>query len=401
MPQHAIPESLEPFAGRIVDIDSHEMMPAQIWEREFGPVTKDLAAAFMQGPANDPGGCNYPGYERDEAPIDLATIWKNKGPAAPGASDPARRLDVMDLMGVSRQLMFPSGVAILGSFLFNHPPEYGFLPEYKGDRKAYGRALFEANNGWAVRAAKVSDRVRPVAAVYGSNVDELMGTTRNLLDNGIRAVWLMSSVLPGGKSPAHADLDPFWKMLTDRDVTATLHIGSEGGFFKTDAWSDAPVFEGFKVNSEFNLSPWHLSVIHLPTQNFLATMITGGVFERHPTLRLGAIEVGAYWIGPLAEHLDMWHANNHHFGKNKVIRLPMKPSDYIRRNVRVSAFDFETVDLYFERYGLDDVYCYASDYPHIEGGKDPMGRFAGRLQRLGPRIMEKFFVTNGAYLLPA
>ena len=398
--ERAIPESLEPYAGRIVDIDSHEMMPAQIWEREFGPVTKDLAVAFMQGPPNDPGGCNYPGYEHDETPVDRATIWQVKGPAAPGASDPARRLDVMDLMGVSRQLMFPSGVAIMGSFLFNHPPEY-FMPAFQGDRKAYGRALFEANNRWAMRAAKVSDRVRPVAAVYGSNVAELMETTRNLLDNGIRAIWLMSSVLPGGKSPAHTDLDPFWKMLTDRDVIATLHIGSEGGFFKTDAWSDAPAFEGFKVNSEFNLSPWHLSVIHLPTQNFLATMITGGVFERHPTLRLGAIEVGSYWIGPLAETLDMWHANNHHFGKNKVIRLPMKPSDYIRRNVRVSAFDFESVDLYFERYDLHDVYCYASDYPHIEGGKDPMRRFAGRLERLGPRIMEKFFVSNGSYLLPA
>ncbi|HLG86517.1 MAG TPA: hypothetical protein VKZ79_04905 [Alphaproteobacteria bacterium] len=84
----------------------------------------------------------------------------------------------------------------------------------------------------------------------------------------------------------------------------------------------------------------------------------------------------------------------------KVIALlARKPG--MSREAFVSAFDFETVDLYFERYDLDDVYCYASDYPHIEGGKDPMRRFAGRLERLGPRIMEKFFVANGSYLLPA
>jgi hypothetical protein len=38
MAQYAIPESLKPCAGRIVDIDSHEMMRAQIGAREFGPV---------------------------------------------------------------------------------------------------------------------------------------------------------------------------------------------------------------------------------------------------------------------------------------------------------------------------------------------------------------------------
>jgi len=152
---------------------------------------------------------------------------------------------------------------------------------------------------------------------------------------------------------------------------------------------------------EFNLSPWHLSVQHLPSQNFLATVVTGGVFERHPTLRFGAIELGAYWIGQLATNLDLWYENSQTFGARSVDRLPHRPSDYIRRNVRVTAFFFEKVDEYIEQYGLEDVLCYASDYPHIEGGKDPMERLASRLERLGPEVMEKFFVTNGKYLLPA
>ncbi len=400
MGQLAIPEALKDFAGRINDIDSHEMVPAQLWDREFGPVTRDLASMFLQGPPNDLNGLNFPDVVGDNTKIDPATLWKIKGPPAPGTIDPKRRLEVMDITGVNRQLMFPSGVAIMASFLYNFPPEYGFFPNFKGDRKAYGLELLRANNDWSVRAAKVSSRLRPVAAVFGSTPHELISYTRELIEQGIRAVWLMSSVLPGGKSPAHSDLDAFWQLLTDHDVTGTLHLGSEGGFFKTDAWSDAPAFDGYKVNHEINLSPWHLSVMHLPTQNFLATMVTGGVFERHPKLRFGCIELAAHWVGPMASMLDTWHANNQHFGKTQVDRLPMKPSDYIRRNVRVSAFDFEPVDEFIERYGLEDVYCYASDYPHLEGGKDPMGRFAARLERLGPHIMEKFFVQNGAYLLP-
>jgi predicted TIM-barrel fold metal-dependent hydrolase len=52
-------------------------------------------------------------------------------------------------------------------------------------------------------------------------------------------------------------------------------------------------------------------------------------------------------------------------------------------------------------YGLEDVYCFASDYPHVEGGKKPVEKFAASLEHLGSRVMEKFFVTNGELLLPA
>lgn len=397
----AIPKVLEPFAGRIMDVDSHESVPAQLWEQEFGPVTSDLAKGFLSGPPNSAGGYNYPGYKADTIEITPETVWKVKGCAAPGSSDPRRRLEVMDLTGVRRQLLFPSAIAIMGSFLYNFPPDYGFMPGFKGDRKAYGLQLFAANNAWAMRTAKISDRIRPVVPAFGRSVEELLASTRKLLDGGIRAFWLMSTVLPGGVSPAHTDLDPFWRLLTDHDAIAVLHIGSEGGFLRTDQWANAPAFEGYKVHVEFNLSPWHLSVQHLPAQNFLATVVTGGVFERHPTLRFGAIELGAYWIGPLIRNLDLWYENSQTFGDRSVDRLPRKPSDYIRRNVRVTGYFFEKVDEYIEQYGLKDVLCYASDYPHIEGGKDPMERFASRLEHLGPQVMEKFFVTNGQYLLPA
>ena len=33
---YELPESVAPFAGRINDVDSHEMIPAQLWVEEFG-----------------------------------------------------------------------------------------------------------------------------------------------------------------------------------------------------------------------------------------------------------------------------------------------------------------------------------------------------------------------------
>ncbi len=400
MAEFAIPDSVKPFAGRIIDADAHEMLPVQVWSEQFGAVTDRLAQTFGNHPPDNPGGLNYPGYASDDTAIDEQSVWTLKGSRAPGAVDFNRRLDVMDFTGVDRQLVFPGGVAIMGSFLYNFPVEYGFMRDFDGDRKMYGRQLIDANNEWAVRTAAISSRLRPIAALMGDTPDELLRNARKLIERGIRAVWLMSSVPPGGVSPAHSGLDPLWALLADAQVTATLHIGSEGGFLKTDVWGDAEAFHGYKVGVEFDLSPWRLSIQHLPSQNFLAAMITGGVFERHPRLRFGVIELGSFWIGPLAQMLDLWHDNGETFGPNAGERLRLRPSEYIARNVRVTAFPFEAVDDYIDRFGLEHVYCYASDYPHLEGGKFSMHRFAERLERLGPEIMEKFFVTNGTWLVP-
>jgi predicted TIM-barrel fold metal-dependent hydrolase len=401
VPDLAIPDALAPFAGRMLDVDSHEMLPAQVWREEFGPATDTLADRFKLGPPNSAGGVNFPDFARDDVPIDADTVWNLKGCTAPGAVDVRRRLDVMDYTGVSRQLMYPSAVTTMAVMMLGALKDPRFMPGLTDDREGYARELLLVGNEWLVKAAKVSDRVRPVPALWGDTLNEFMDNAESLVSAGIRAVNLLANTPPAGRSPAHSDLDPLWALFAKHDVAVTIHTGSGGDFLRTSVWGDAPAFEGFKVNVEFDLSPWHLAVTHLAVENYVATLVTGGVFERHPTLRFGAIELGAYWIGPLAQRLDLWHDNNQNFGVNATQRLPRRPSEYIARNVRVTPFHFEPVDDYIDKHGLADVYCYSSDYPHIEGGKSPMHRFAGRLERLGPEVMEKFFVRNGELLLPA
>lgn len=152
------------------------------------------------------------------------------------------------------------------------------------------------------------------------------------------------------------------------------------------------------------MDPWTLSTLHLPVQNFIATMVLGGVFERHPKLRFGACETLGQWVGPLAHNLDIWHANSRKFtigNMDGALPLTKKPSEYIRNNVKVSLFDIEPVDDYIDQFGMPEVYCYSSDFPHPEGGKDPMGDISRRLERFGPDIMKKIFVDNGEWLIPA
>ena len=72
-----------------------------------------------------------------------------------------------------------------------------------------------------------------------------------------------------------------------------------------------------------------------------------------------------------------------------------------RAPVRCSPFAFEPVDQYIERFSfLQDVYCFSSDYPPYEGGKDPIGAVAKKIGRLGPDVFEKFFVSNAEWVMP-
>jgi hypothetical protein len=72
----------------------------------------------------------------------------------------------------------------------------------------------------------------------------------------------------------------------------------------------------------------------------------------------------------------------------------------VQRNIRCTPFPTEPVDRYIDRYGLEGVYCFSTDFPHIEGGRDPVGKFLGSLGRLGDEVVEDFFVENAKLLFP-
>jgi len=107
--------------------------------------------------------------------------------------------------------------------------------------------------------------------------------------------------------------------------------------------------------------------------------------------------LGSVWFAPLAMHLD---------SVAKIFRsrlkgvLSMTPSDYMKRNIRITPYRFEPVGEMVERYGFEDCYCYSSDFPHPEGGTDPMSDFAKHIERLGQTNAEKFYISNASWVMP-
>lgn len=393
---------------RVLDADSHEMAPIHFWGPLFGPAAGEIAEQITDclklQKAND---FYAPDLAGDLTAINQESVWNVKGTSAPGAFDFARRLEVMDEMGVARQLVFPS-FAIFASMLKigNEFQVKNFLG-LRGtidEIKELGDEGLREYNTWAARTTSANpDRLRCVAYIMDNgSVADLVSQTEALIAQGIRAVNFPHGLPPGGVSPADPSMDDFWSLLERNNVPLVTHVGNEQGLFASSVWKkNVPSFALGKVQSiELGLEPYSFATLHYTAGHFLAVLVLGGVLERFPGLRVGMIEQGSSWLGPAADNLDMWARDVYY--KRLESHLSMLPSEYINRNVRVTPFnDFEPVAQDFQRYPqLASTYCYATDYPHIEGGKESKRKMFDQLAPLGTDVLEKFFVQNAQLIVP-
>jgi predicted TIM-barrel fold metal-dependent hydrolase len=395
-----LPAAIASFAGQINDTDGHEAMPIKRWADVYGNEVKPLADALLNAANEGEAIIQNPELDADDAPINTHNVWKLKMEKAPGSFDINRRIEVMDFTGIHRQIMYPGIAPIYAHALYNKANDPKVFRSITGDRKAYAYRLMDIYNDWCGRVSRDQDRVRPTALLIDETPEAMAAKAKKLIDKGVRLFMLATDEPPGGVSPAHPRMDPVWSLLADAKCAALGHISISEKLLSTLEWRNAPAFEGWMLGAEFSLDPWTLSNIHLQVQNYLMTMVLGGVFDRHPNLIFGTAEFTGHWVGPLAENMDRFYGSTPFPSAQAHTKLKLKPSDYIRRNLRVACFDFEPVGTYIDRYGFEDVFCYASDFPHHEGGKDPMNSFANNLAGHSHETLRKVFVDNGRALLP-
>lgn len=359
--------------GRINDLDSHLQVPISRWGEVFGEVTARFGERFAGIDLFD---------ATDEPELDAESVWTTKGTAAPGASTPEGRLAAMDVMGIERQLIFPQVVLAMPAWS-DHPNAGAVLREYN-----------DAVLRWT---AAGQGRLRPTALLNLATVDGAVAEAERVAAGGARAVFIQDGIAPGGRSPAAPELDPLWAVLAAADLPVTLHIGGQEGFFGTHVWADAELLRPGSFSTGEPVGPHMLATMHLAAQNYLAAMVYGGVFDRHPGLRFGVIELGALWVGPFVYLLEDRMAVSRRLRE----RLQRRPSEVFVDQVRVTPFFWERTARQIERYGLAEVYAFSTDFPHPEGGTDPIGRMAADIEVLGDDAVDAFFVRNAELLLPA
>lgn len=369
------------YAGgrRIVDADSHLMeWPGFLadhadpgWRELMPPIGGGRSALTLTNGERAAG-------ERD-ALIALGDELLRRGPkwhAALGGVDPAERSTALDLLGFEHQVVFSSLCA----------------PLFALDDPGLRYAAYRAHNRAVAGFCAADERLLGVAMCDLDDVDRALVELEVALGLGLRQVWLPARA-PGGRAPGHVDHDRFWARLAETGVPFVLHVGS-GPLGIGDAWLDNGQPAATEMSGAEIIGSKDFMVVYQTAERFLSVLVLDGVLERHRGLRGGAIEIGAGWVPDLLRRLDhavqIWQRS-----EPRLAAFERLPSEQAVAQLRFTPYPFEDVG----RLCVESdpgLYLFSSDYPHAEGGRDPLGRFTRSLAEQADPILDAFYRGNAA-----
>ena len=292
-----------------------------------------------------------------------------------GAFDPAERSHALDLLGFECQV-------VLGTFSFHQVAHVDDAQALEVGARVYNRAMgrFCADDERMLAGGYVPLSLGPDIA--GALLDEAFA-------DGCHTVMIdPSDPDPHGRSFTHPDFDPVWARFADRDVPAILHIAVDGHY--------DPVSPSFKNNGRTTTavggdapdSVLGLVAMSNSVELFLSAMIFDEVFERHDGLRCVSLERGASWVPGWLHQLDFVERMT-----RRVAPRERRASDIARERVRLAPFAGEPVGWLIEQLG-PNMLCFASDYPHPEGSRDPIKKFEETMDGVDDAALDAFYAGN-------
>jgi predicted TIM-barrel fold metal-dependent hydrolase len=259
------------------------------------------------------------------------------------------RLAVMDEQGLEAAFFFPTlGVGI----------EEGM----RGNIKAM-QAAFRAFNRWMEEDWGFDYQGRILAAPYITLSDpaNAVAELQWALSKGARLVVQQTGPVltaEGYKSPADPMFEPYWAAVAEAGIAVTYHSGDTAYSQVLGMWGEEP-----------SMNAHHFSVLRSaisfsPQQDTLSALISGGVFHRHPNLRVAIIESGAGWVPPLLKSLGKVFGQQPRAFKED-------PKETFARHVYVTPFYENDFSKLKDHLGVDQILM-GTDWPHTEGLASPM-----------------------------
>jgi predicted TIM-barrel fold metal-dependent hydrolase len=317
-----------------------------------------------------------------------AEIMARKNFAATGSFVAADRPRALDLLGFSSQLVFNT---------FHNRRLHDW--EHGGDLDlAVGVA--RAHNRGMVEFCSVDRRLLPTCYVPLVDVDLAPALAEEAIADGAAAL-LVASGCPPGHSPSHVGLDGVWARAQEARIPVVFHVGGTGDLIDPAYFANGlPIPPDFHGGEENFRSVDYMGIPGPPAQT-LATMIFDGVLERFPDLRIGVIEQGAVWVPSWTRQMESaFDAFARH--EERLQALSLRPSEYVRRQVRFTPYPTEDVGWIIRQSG-PEVCLFSSDYPHVEGGRRPIERFEASLTagEVDGHARQRFYTDNFVDLMGA
>ncbi len=323
------------------------------------------------------------GGDFDESQIMLAKNW-----AALGSSARRDRPRSIDLLGFASQLMFTTALLNYSSVLEGGPdPDLTY-------------AVARAHTRHMVEFCSVDRRLLPTGYVPLVDFERTAQAAREAIELGAKAL-MIPSRCPDNHSPSHIGFDPLWAIAQEAGLPIVFHVGG-GGKLLEDAWFNnglppVPDFHG----GDDNFKSIDYMAIAYPPMKALTALIVDRVLDRFPRLKFGVIEQGASWVPGWMRNMDSAH-NAFYKNEERLQKMSLKPSEFVKRQVRVTPYPHEDAGWVIANAG-DEVCLFSSDYPHVEGGRNPIKRFEASMEAAGINEQQKqrFYCDNFVDLMGA
>jgi predicted TIM-barrel fold metal-dependent hydrolase len=283
----------------------------RVWRDETGNIKWALKGEPLLGPA----------FEEELASFEMV----------PGCTEMEPRLRDLDAEGISKEIVFGN---VIGAF-------YGYP-----DTEAREWIFRVYNEYMAEVGREAPGRFHGVGLINYWDMDKVEDSIRELKDLGFKTFLL--PITPrgeGGASINYADpgMEPLWNAIDNSGLPICFHPG--------EIFVDGP--GGIGTRLLLNFAPFR--------KNF-GELIFGGIFDRHPDLRVVFAEADLNWVPGAIQTAQMAY---HCYRSLLVPQIEHDPEVYWHRNC-YATFQFDPSGLaLIDNIGADRV-MWSSDYPHPE-----------------------------------
>jgi predicted TIM-barrel fold metal-dependent hydrolase len=311
---------------------------------------------------------------------DEEEILLRKGFSGLGAFVKEERPRALDLLGFASQLVFTTaGLGPLATSDRGDDPDVAY-----GVARAHNRAMLDF--------CSVDQRLLPVLHVPMMDIDRAVAIAGEAIASGAAAL-MLPSICPKQHSHSHVGFDRLWAQAEEAGIPIVFHVGGGKPMDPNYEKNGLPPVKDF-AGGDGNFTSVRFMAIPDAPAHTLATMIFDGVLDRFPTLRFGVIEQGASWVPGWMRSMDS-AADAFVKNEERLRSLSMRPSEFVRRQIRVTPYPHEPAGWVVKQAG-PEICLFSSDYPHTEGGRNPIKRFEASLDEAGctEDERERFYRSN-------
>jgi predicted TIM-barrel fold metal-dependent hydrolase len=290
------------------------------------------------------------------------------------------------------------------SILFSN---FALFATYTDDHEV-AMAHTRVYNDWLAETYLGNNRFAPLASIPTTDVPDAVAEIERAANTGMRGLFM-----PEHPQPLpywHESYEPIWAAAEHHGLPIFFHLAAGGANTKTGNSITGDNVKGIltamalgkhqKLNSQIlaaRTGGGGQSSGAVPMR-IISELIGSGVCERHPDLLFSTIEYNAGWLANFMSMMDKsWRTGTGQdpnwwvgfmedgkpmtatrpdgsteelFGRLFTINdrwpYPLKPSEYVKRNVRVQFADDRMAVQARHITGVDTIF-WGNDYPHAEG----------------------------------